>query len=97
MDRLSVSTFRKRLLRRGRALLRNAAGTGPAQPLAGLDVRERDELGRIHSALDRIERGIYGRCECCSRLVEIDRLERTPWELSCAACAGLPAQVAALA
>jgi hypothetical protein len=94
MDKVTISTFRKRLLRHGRALLR--AGGRPGDPLAGLAEGHRRQLGQVHAALERIERGQFGRCEGCHRTVEIERLELAPWEPHCRGCAdlGMPAQLA---
>jgi DnaK suppressor protein len=91
-NRSLASTARKMLLRRGRSLLRlrheapsKKSGVGPDY-LAGLSDREQQELGEIHAALERIERGIYGRCDRCFCGVERDRLESVPWERYCDAC-----------
>lgn len=90
-NRNLAATARKKLLRRGRALLRARPGAPPKnaqQPdyLAGLSESERRELAEIHAALERIERGIYGRCDGCFSAVEADRLEAIPWERHCASC-----------
>jgi len=81
MDRSSIASFRKRLLRQGRALLRRSAGL----PL-GLG-EDQSELHYIHAALERIELGRYGRCEGCGGGVESARLEQAPWEPCCGRCA----------
>jgi len=62
-------------------------GAGPADFLGGLSVGEREELAEIHQALERIERGIYGRCESCSGSIEEDRLQSQPWVRDCTTCA----------
>jgi hypothetical protein len=92
MDRNFAAAARKKMLRRGRALLRlrhDGAPPKTGQPdyLAGLSDAERDELGEIHGALERIERGIYGRCETCFGDVESDRLEALLWTRECQTCA----------
>jgi DnaK suppressor protein len=46
------------------------------------------ELREIHAALERIERGIFGRCDDCQTPVEEERLEHIPWERRCASCRG---------
>jgi hypothetical protein len=93
MDRTLVAAQRKKLLRRGRALLRSAQGPASRpERLAGLGEPDLAELREIHSALERIERGIFGRCDGCSGAVEVERIELVPWERLCAACeAQLPA------
>ena len=90
MNRNLVAQARKQLLRRGRALLRAAqAGTAAsARPdaLGAIDEAELSELQEIHAALERIERGIFGRCEECQADIEEDRVARVPWERRCAPC-----------
>ncbi|HKE16559.1 MAG TPA: TraR/DksA C4-type zinc finger protein [Kofleriaceae bacterium] len=92
MNRNLVAQARKQLLRRGRALLRAAqAGTAAsARPdaLGAIDEAELTELQEIHAALERIERGIFGRCEECQGDIEDERVERVPWERRCDACRG---------
>lgn len=89
IKRSFVSVARKTLLRRGRALLRRSEknGAGPADFLGGLSAGEREELAEIHQALERIERGIYGRCEACSGAIDEDRLQVQPWVRDCTSCA----------
>jgi DnaK suppressor protein len=89
-NRNLASSARKMLLRRGRALLRlrhepPPKGSAPDY-LSGLSDGEQQELAEIHAALERIERGIYGRCDRCFRGIERDRLETVPWERYCDAC-----------
>lgn len=86
MNRGLVASARKKLLRRGRALLRGAQGRPDA--LGQLGEAEVAELREIHAALERIERGIFGRCESCQASVEDERLEHLPWERHCAPCRG---------
>ena len=92
MNRNLVAQARKQLLRRGRALLRAAqAGTGAAgrsDALGAIDEAELSELQEIHAALERIERGIFGRCEECQSEIDDARLERVPWQRRCSPCSG---------
>jgi hypothetical protein len=92
MNRNLVAQARKQLLRRGRALLQAAQiGTAAAprlDALGGIDEAELTELQEIHAALERIERGIFGRCEECQAEIEPERVEALPWERRCAACRG---------
>lgn len=86
MNRGLVASARKKLLRRGRALLRGAHGRPDALgQMADADVAE---LREIHAALERIERGIFGRCDGCQAPIEEERLEHMPLERDCAACRG---------
>ena len=91
MNRGLVAIARKKLLRRGRALLRGAHGRPDA--LGQMSDADVAELREIHAALERIERGIFGRCDGCQEEVEDARLEQLPWERHCATCRGeeLPA------
>ena len=86
MNRGLVASARKKLLRRGRALLRGAHGWPDA--LGQMSDADVAELREIHAALERIERGIFGRCDGCQEVVEEDRLEQLPWERQCATCRG---------
>jgi hypothetical protein len=91
MNRTLVATARKKLLRRGRALLRSAQSSGAAagaSALGGMNEPQLTELREIHAALERIERGIFGRCDTCQATVEEATLEATPWERDCATCRG---------
>ncbi|HTE54388.1 MAG TPA: TraR/DksA C4-type zinc finger protein [Kofleriaceae bacterium] len=96
MNRNSVAAARKQLLRRGRALLRAAqasAGPGARPAIGAIGEAELVELQAIHAALERIERGIYGRCEDCQGAIEEARVEQVPWVRLCAACSGEPLPV----
>jgi len=90
MAQKSVSAIaRKALLKRSRDLLRPRLGrlSDPDDLLAGLDAAERRELEEIHAALERIERGRFGRCEGCGDKIDPSLLEVTPWRRSCSPCA----------
>jgi RNA polymerase-binding transcription factor DksA len=98
-----ASKARKVLLRRGRSMLRlradalgdgTAAADGTPDFLAGLSDTERAELAEIHAALERIERGIFGRCEHCSEVIEAARIDATPWVRTCSRCEGAAHEVA---
>jgi DnaK suppressor protein len=51
-----------------------------------LSESQRQELGLIHLALERIERGIFGMCEECSERISEERLLASPWKPNCEAC-----------
>lgn len=97
--RSATSNARRTLLRRGRDLLRSVSkrrgrGRGKAPDVMDLlSESQRAELGQIHLALERIERGIFGICEDCSERISEERLLTMPWEPACEAC---KAQVAAV-
>lgn len=93
-NRSFTALARKALLRRGRGILRlrqdcgEAATGADGQPdfLAGLSDAERHELEEIHAALERIERGIFGKCEVCCERIERERLEKLPYQRECQQC-----------
>jgi len=89
MNRTLVATARKKLLRRGRALLRSSQAPGTAAgTLGSMNEPQITELREIHAALERIERGIFGRCDTCQGTIEETTLEATPWERDCLVCRG---------
>ncbi len=96
MGKTSITQLaRKALLRRGRMLiaLRNQTAVIDGDDyLAGLDEVQRHELAEIHGALERIERGIFGRCEECNDKLDAERLQRTPTLRMCGRCDGAPAE-----
>ena len=51
-----------------------------------LSENQRKELGLIHLALERIERGIFGMCEECAERISEERLLASPWQPNCQAC-----------
>lgn len=54
--------------------------------LAALDDSIRAEMGRIEQALARLDRGAYGTCEHCGKLIPVRRLEALPFTSSCVEC-----------
>ena len=91
MNRSLVASARKKLLRRGRALLRASGGSRSGTDggaLGGMSDGDLAELHEIHAALERIERGIYGRCDACQGPVQDEILAERPWVRSCSGCAG---------
>ncbi|MEW6301800.1 MAG: TraR/DksA C4-type zinc finger protein [Thermodesulfobacteriota bacterium] len=57
-----------------------------AHVLSRLDVRDNEELAEIGYALDRIDQGVYGRCESCGQEIGVERLQAVPTARLCAAC-----------
>ena len=87
--RSATSNARRTLLRRGRDLLRPVSkGRGKAKGdvMDLLNPDQRAELGLIHLALERIERGIFGTCDQCSQRISEERLLAEPWKPECAVC-----------
>lgn len=77
MNRTLAQKARKKLLRRGRELLKSK----------DQNPDNLTELAELHAALERIERGSYGRCDKCYHEIELDRLEVSPRERYCETCA----------
>jgi len=48
---------------------------------------ESRELAQIESALDKIRRGRYGRCDVCDKAISPVRLRALPYATECIACA----------
>jgi DnaK suppressor protein len=57
-----------------------------------LSASEREILRRIDSALDRIDKGTYGKCSSCDKQVQKARLEAVPWAVLCIECQELADQ-----
>jgi DnaK suppressor protein len=49
--------------------------------------RSRADLGRVESALRRLEAGSYGLCESCGNQIAPERLDAIPWAPLCIDCA----------
>lgn len=60
------------------------AERGEAEALAG---KLRDALAEVDAAIDRLEKGTYGRCERCGEPIAAARLEAKPAARRCIACA----------
>jgi RNA polymerase-binding transcription factor DksA len=58
-----------------------------ARGLEQLDERGQAEIGRIDSALAKMDEGRYGRCEGCRRSISLQRLQAVPWARHCVRCA----------
>jgi RNA polymerase-binding protein DksA len=52
----------------------------------GLLENEARLLAEVNDALDRIERGTFGRCENCKREISRERLEALPYARYCIRC-----------
>ncbi|MCS6852586.1 MAG: TraR/DksA family transcriptional regulator [Gemmataceae bacterium] len=48
---------------------------------------EEERLQEIDDALERIERGTFGRCEECNQLIPKARLKEIPYARCCVSCA----------
>ncbi|WSZ86822.1 TraR/DksA C4-type zinc finger protein [Streptomyces sp. NBC_00859] len=55
--------------------------------VAALLARANSRLADVDRALERIERGEYGRCERCGEPIPAERLEVRPAASTCVACA----------
>ncbi|OWZ84150.1 TraR/DksA C4-type zinc finger protein [Natranaerobius trueperi] len=47
----------------------------------------RERLQEVNRALDKIESGEYGSCECCDEEISLERLETVPYTRYCVECA----------
>ncbi len=52
-----------------------------------LDQIERIELQKVEMALDRINRGVFGKCADCGNHISEKRLEAMPFAVICSDCA----------
>ena len=52
----------------------------------GLSETERFRLEQVEDALERIEKGNYGKCEECGELIAAPRLEALPFAKFCIQC-----------
>ena len=48
--------------------------------------RDRQKLGAIEEALERIESGTYGMCESCEEEIPVERLKAMPFTRLCVQC-----------
>jgi DnaK suppressor protein len=55
--------------------------------LEALEVRTRDRIEEIRSALARLADGSHGRCATCGGTIQPERLEVLPTTTLCASCA----------
>lgn len=55
----------------------------------------RDELGKIHDALARMDAGDYGLCRACGSPIAIKRIEAYPYADECIDCAELDEEIRA--
>ena len=95
-DSRFVAAARRKLLRRGRILVRSGASRSESGDVFdALSQAEQAELAQIHHALERIERGIFGRCESCSQEMDDHRLAASPWEPRCTQCDDAPMSIGA--
>jgi len=83
-----AATARRALLRQGRAILGRYQGSAEGEDLlAAMTEVERQQLEEVHAALERIERGVFGRCEVCYERLDRSRIEVIPWLRFCDGCA----------
>jgi len=55
--------------------------------LEALEVRTRDRIDEIRSALRRLEEGVHDRCATCGGAIQPERLEVLPTTTLCLSCA----------
>ena len=54
--------------------------------------REFTHFENISNALNRLDKGTYGRCMFCGGRIETDVLKQTPWATECLGCADQESQ-----
>ena len=102
MNQAELETYRQKLLELGRRLkgdvsgleseaLRTTGGEASGNlsntPLHLADLGTDTYEEEIAAALDRIERGTFGRCEECGKEIPRERLNALPYTRHCVACA----------
>lgn len=55
--------------------------------VAAMLQQAREQLTALDQALERLERGDYGRCEVCGETIPTERLEARPAATTCVRCA----------
>ncbi|WP_432251472.1 TraR/DksA family transcriptional regulator [Streptomyces sp. HNM1019] len=55
--------------------------------VAALLAQARDQLTTLDEAVERLERGDYGRCDVCGEPIPAERLEARPTATTCVRCA----------
>ena len=66
-----------------------AANAYTKELLVSMSDNDRQLLGLIDEALERIEEGSYGRCIRCSEALPEKRLDAVPWARHCVRCQDL--------
>ena len=51
-----------------------------------LAANDKITLDAMNAAIGKIEKGIYGKCECCGENIDINRLKALPWGRYCITC-----------
>ena len=70
-----------------------SSATADGEPADGEDIAriilgtESQTLAEVDAALERIDRGTFGRCDACQKPVTKTRLEVVPYARQCIACA----------
>ena len=63
-----------------------ATETAEFENRMALEKRVLDQLAEVDKALDKFEKGSYGRCEGCGKAIDPDRLEALPQATLCMSC-----------
>src|SRR6266705_1425347 len=53
---------------------------------SSLSETERMRLGAVEKALERVEKGTYGDCETCEKIIPLPRLKALPFARLCVDC-----------
>jgi RNA polymerase-binding transcription factor DksA len=77
--------------RRSEPLSRDAQGAAIAvehvEVLSAVEAAARSELAQIEAAVERMDDGVFGLCECCAGRIESQQLEVVPYASRCGNCA----------
>ena len=63
-----------------------AAESFELQRQAALIQRMREHLAEVEHALEKLEKGAYGLCDCCGKPIPLARLEAIPQASLCVGC-----------
>jgi RNA polymerase-binding transcription factor DksA len=65
-----------------------ATETADLENRLAMEKRVIDQLAEIDAALDKVNKGTFGRCENCCKVIDPARLEILPYAKLCVACKG---------
>ncbi|MEV4115702.1 TraR/DksA C4-type zinc finger protein [Nonomuraea sp. NPDC049695] len=72
-----------------RKLLHDQLTTADSRPTSDPALQDdaRRRIAAIRAALERMDRGLYGICQCCGAFIAFDQLRRAPDRIACDGCA----------
>ena len=57
-----------------------------------LEKKVKDNLAEVERALEKFDKGTYGRCDICGQTIPPERLEALPYANLCLSCKGKAAK-----